>query len=122
MALRTYKPTTPSQRHLVIVDRAGLHRGAPVKALVEGKIDTFVGFKFKRTQRTTLSGTDDQCLYYVKSGIKLGIGKDASARISERADKNYATQVFYSMIIGATRMEEAKVGIITCNPTGGPGS
>jgi hypothetical protein len=93
-----------------------------VKALVEGKIDTFVGFKFKRTQRTTLSGTDDQCLYYVKSGIKLGIGKDASARISERADKNYATQVFYSMIIGATRMEEAKVGIITCNPTGGPGS
>ena len=93
-----------------------------VKALVEGKIDTFVGFKFKRTQRTTLSGTDDQCLYYVKSGIKLGIGKDASARISERADKNYATQVFYSMIIGATRMEEAKVGIITCNPTGGPGA
>ena len=37
MALKTYKPTTPSQRHLVIVDRAGLHTGKPVKALTEGK-------------------------------------------------------------------------------------
>jgi large subunit ribosomal protein L2 len=37
MALKSYKPTTPSQRQLVIVDRTGLHRGPPVKALTEGK-------------------------------------------------------------------------------------
>jgi large subunit ribosomal protein L2 len=37
MALKTYKPTTPSQRHLVIVDRSGLYRGKPVKTLVEGQ-------------------------------------------------------------------------------------
>src|SRR4051812_11159097 len=37
MALKTYKPTTPSQRHLVIVDREGLHTGKPVKGLVEGQ-------------------------------------------------------------------------------------
>ena len=37
MALRTYKPVTPSQRQLVIVDRTGLHRGDPVKTLVEGQ-------------------------------------------------------------------------------------
>jgi len=37
MALKTYKPTTPSQRHLVIVNRAGLHSGKPVKTLVEGQ-------------------------------------------------------------------------------------
>src|SRR5882757_10470466 len=37
MALKTYKPTTPSQRHLVIVNRAGLHTGKPVKSLVEGQ-------------------------------------------------------------------------------------
>jgi len=40
MALKTYKPTTPSQRHLVIVDRAGLHTGKPVKGLVEGQNST----------------------------------------------------------------------------------
>ncbi len=40
MALKTFKPTTPSQRELVIVDRTGLHRGKPVKGLVEGKHST----------------------------------------------------------------------------------
>jgi large subunit ribosomal protein L2 len=37
MALKKFKPTTPSQRQLVLVDRTGLHRGKPVKGLVEGK-------------------------------------------------------------------------------------
>ncbi len=36
MALKSYKPTTPSQRQLVIVDRAGLYKGKPVKGLTEG--------------------------------------------------------------------------------------
>jgi large subunit ribosomal protein L2 len=40
MALKTYKPTTPSQRHLVIVDRSGLYHGKPVKNLVEGQSAT----------------------------------------------------------------------------------
>ena len=40
MALKTYNPTTPSQRHLVIVDRSSLHKGAPVKALTEGQHST----------------------------------------------------------------------------------
>src|SRR6185312_13750787 len=37
MALKSYNPVTPSQRQLVLVDRSGLYRGAPVKALTEGK-------------------------------------------------------------------------------------
>ena len=36
MALRTFKPTTPGQRQLVIVDRSELHKGSPVKTLTEG--------------------------------------------------------------------------------------
>jgi large subunit ribosomal protein L2 len=36
MALKTFKPTTPSQRELVIVDRSELWKGDPVKALTEG--------------------------------------------------------------------------------------
>jgi large subunit ribosomal protein L2 len=36
MALKTYNPTTPSQRQLVIVDRAGLYKGKPLKELTEG--------------------------------------------------------------------------------------
>ena len=40
MALKTYTPTTPSQRHLVTVDRSTLYKGAPVKALTEGQHST----------------------------------------------------------------------------------
>ncbi|MFQ5971525.1 MAG: 50S ribosomal protein L2 [Alphaproteobacteria bacterium] len=36
MALKTYKPTTPGQRGLVIVDRGELWKGDPVKKLTEG--------------------------------------------------------------------------------------
>src|SRR6202050_4679272 len=37
MALKTFKPTTPSLRQLVIVDRSELYKGKPVKALTDGK-------------------------------------------------------------------------------------
>jgi len=37
MALKTYKPVTPSHRQLVLVDRSSLYRGKPVTALTEGK-------------------------------------------------------------------------------------
>ena len=37
MALKTFKPTTPAQRQLVIVDRSELWSGRPVRALTVGK-------------------------------------------------------------------------------------
>src|ERR1700749_1739830 len=37
MALKHYKASTPGQRQLVLVDKSGLHKGGPVKALTEGK-------------------------------------------------------------------------------------
>src|SRR4051795_2780135 len=40
MALKTYNPTTPSQRQLVLVDRAGLYKGKPLKELTEGRNST----------------------------------------------------------------------------------
>jgi len=36
MALRAYKPTTPSQRQLVLIDRSELWKGKPEKSLVKG--------------------------------------------------------------------------------------
>jgi large subunit ribosomal protein L2 len=36
MALKTYRPTSPSQRELVQVDRSELWKGKPVKSLTEG--------------------------------------------------------------------------------------
>ncbi len=36
MGLKHYKPTTPSQRALVLIDRSELYKGGPVKSLTEG--------------------------------------------------------------------------------------
>jgi large subunit ribosomal protein L2 len=63
MALKHFNPTTPSQRQLVIVDRSGLYKGKPVKALTEGLTKSggrnnlgritarFIGGGHKRTYR-----------------------------------------------------------------------
>ena len=40
MALKTYNPTTPSTRALVLIDRSELYKGKPVKGLVEAKHST----------------------------------------------------------------------------------
>ena len=40
MALKTFRPTSPGLRHLVLVDRGQLWKGAPIKVLVEGKSKT----------------------------------------------------------------------------------
>ena len=80
-----------------------------VKALVQGELDTYLGFKFTVTNRLPKTNNDRTCIAYAEDGLLLGIGKDISARIDERADKSYATQVYYCQSIGATRMESAKV-------------
>jgi len=36
MALKAFKPTTSSQRGLILIDRANLHKGKPVKQLTQG--------------------------------------------------------------------------------------
>jgi len=40
MALKTYRPTSPGLRQLVLVDRSTLWKGSPVKVLTEGKAKT----------------------------------------------------------------------------------
>jgi hypothetical protein len=108
-----------------------------VKALVDGNINTFMGFTFIRTERLSRSSTDitytatdgtvgsgtgtitasnsRRCIAWAQDGILLGIGNDITARIGERSDKGYATQVYFKMTIGATRMEEAKVLELLCS-------
>lgn len=90
-----------------------------VKALVKGEVNQFMGFTFIRSQRISMASAIASCFAWARSGIALGLGADIHTRISERADKNYLTQVWCGMTIGATRMEEVKVVQIDCdeNPT-----
>ena len=80
-----------------------------VKALAQGDINTFLGFNFVVSNRLAVATQIRDCIAFVSDGIGLAVGKDSTARIDERADKGYATQVYYSAAFGATRMEEDKV-------------
>jgi hypothetical protein len=61
-----------------------------------------------------ITGNERACLAWQRDQVVLGMGAEPSARITERPDKNYATQVFYSMSAGATRMQETGVVEIAC--------
>lgn len=81
-----------------------------VKALAAGQIDTFLGFKFVRTQRLgTTSGGDRACLAWRQSALLLAIAQTPKVKVTERPYKSYATQVYCAMSVGATRMEEEGV-------------
>ena len=86
-----------------------------VKALVAGEIDTFMGFHFIRSERLTSdSNGDTQCIAWIQDGMGLSLGMDVKTEITERSDKNYSTQVYAQMCLGAVRIEDEKVVEIAC--------
>ena len=80
-----------------------------VKALANGEVDSFLGFKFIVTNRLDLTSSKRLCLAWAQDGMKLALGQDILTRIDERSDKGYSTQVYVCQSVGATRMEEEKV-------------
>ena len=85
-----------------------------IKALVQGDIDTFMGFKFLRSERLNLASTQRKCFAFTKGALGLGIGKDVSTKIDLRPDKSYAHQVYLSFVAGATRVQDECVVEVLC--------
>lgn len=111
-----------------------------VKALVNGEINTFMGFEFHRLQRLPTGGSGSfvatigltapmgavtlstgngnnlrRCFAWQQDGLLLALGQDMETKIDQMPNKNYSTQVFARMSIGATRMLEEKVVGILCS-------
>lgn len=85
-----------------------------VKALVNGEVNNFLGFKFIHSERLAKAGNDRRVIAFAKSGLVLGQWNGLEARIDERADKQYTKQVFMRMTLGATRTQEKKVVEVLC--------
>lgn len=89
--------------------------------LVSGKVSRVGGCTLIPTNRLGVdSNSDDKVPFYTRNGLVLALGRDMTTRISERSDKGYATQVYACMTIGATRLEEKRVGYIECDPGASP--
>lgn len=97
-----------------------------VKALVKGDIDSYMGFKFINVNGKRANGslivpatvaegvTTRHCFAYSRQALMLGIGQNPFAKVTERPDKCYATQVYMEMSLGGVRMEEAAVVKVEC--------
>lgn len=89
-----------------------------VKALVQGQIDTFCGFKFIRISTGLLATDSDsyrRVICWAQNGLALGIWKDMTNQITPIPTKHFATQVYSAIDIGATRLDEKKVIEIKCS-------
>jgi hypothetical protein len=86
-----------------------------VQALVDGRINRFMGFNFIRTERLQTDGSGyRRVAAWARSGMGLAIGADITQQIDRRADKRFSWYAYFQMFIGATRLEEEKVVEIKC--------
>ena len=85
-----------------------------VKALVQGTVDSFLGFKFIRSERLPKVVNDRFCLAWSRGCVAFGTGKDIVSSIDTLPTKNYSVQVYARMSIGATRTEDEGVVEIAC--------
>lgn len=85
-----------------------------VKTLVNGQVDTFLGFKFIRTERLPLVGANRSCVAWSKGCVGLGIGKDIVSSIDTLPTKNMSVQVYARESIAAVRLEDDGVIEVAC--------
>lgn len=89
-----------------------------VKALAQGQLDTFMGFKFIMLQnyvdatkghlQDTTNETADtavDCYAWAQGAVKLGVGKEITTRVDIRIDKRMSVQPYLKMSFGAVRVE-----------------
>lgn len=108
-----------------------------VKALVDGEADSFMGFKFESTELlpfndvaitynkdtgavgsgtgTIAIGEGRRCFAFIEnSAILCALGEEVNGKITELPTKHYSSQVYGSLTIGASRMEEVQVVEVIC--------
>lgn len=108
-----------------------------VKALVNGEVDTFMGFKFEQTELlpfndsavtyevasgkvgtgagTLTAGEGRRCFAFIpNSAILCALGEEVNGRLTEMPGKHYAVQVYAGLTMGGTRMEEEQLVEVLC--------
>jgi len=88
---------------------------ASIKALVEGKVNSFMGFEFIRTERLVLDGDSNRlCLFYTADAIGLEVPQDIMVDIGPRRDKRNATQVYVCASVASVRIEDEQLVEVAC--------
>lgn len=87
-----------------------------VKALVQGEVDTYMGFKFIKSNRLGVDGSGyRKVIAFERQGLLLAIGDEIDVDVGIRRDKRNSVQIYVAMSMGSTRMWEEKVRQILCD-------
>ncbi len=86
-----------------------------VRALAEGRLDTFLGFRIIRTEQLPVDSLGVRsCLAWVKSRAQFGIWDDFKVKLSVRDDLDETLQIRAKFACGATRLQEEGFVKILC--------
>jgi hypothetical protein len=99
------------------VDQVSNSRYSDVKALVDGKIDRFLGFTVIMSTRLTVDAATDiaTVLAWHRDFVVYGDGESPKARIDILPTQNHSIQVRTTLVAGATRRQEEAVVLIYCD-------
>ena len=87
-----------------------------VKALVNGEVNSFMGFEFVRTERLPEGTTNiTDCFAWAQSGIVLNMPVAIRGSIDKRPDKSNAWQMGAEVACSSVRLEEEKVVKVLCD-------
>ena len=84
-----------------------------VRALVNGKINTFMGFTFVINNRLTKVSTTRSCVAWTKGAIKQ-IRSTVTVDVGKRLDLSLATQIYSYWKLGGVRVHDEAVVQIDC--------
>lgn len=108
-----------------------------IRALVNGEVDTYMGFKFIHTELlpfndsaitysdadgsvgaggATISAGEGRRCFAMKpnSAVLCALGLEVNGRVDELPGKHFSKQVYGSLTMGSTRMEEVQVIEVIC--------
>lgn len=111
-------------QHLLEVTEVASYDYNSVKALVQGEIDTFLGFKFIRTEQVPKAtyAEDDNVIgvaavCWAQPCIGLAISDDKFTRIGEDPSIRFSNRIYCETTHGAARIEDAGIVMIDHQPT-----
>lgn len=83
--------------------------------LKDGKLESYLGFKFLRTERLVTDGTYRRIPAYVESAMSFSMWEDVVTSVNKRTELRGEPYEVYSMAtFGATRTDEKRIVEIKC--------
>lgn len=86
-----------------------------IQALVQGKVDQFLGFRIIRSERLSVASSIRKTFCWAQPGIRLGIQAEPASSVDKRPDKRNSMQVYTKGSWGSVRVEDAMVVEVDCS-------